>query len=327
MKLKTTLDQIRRQVYNGQMTKSNGRSYSEASKDHYNKIIKIILPLVEDFDIEEVDVYRNTETKSRIYVRKRMGEWIMSLRNKIRNNGNTAGTENVYVSVIKWYFSKIEQEYAIKIDTSDPRWNPIDVPTKMIVPDTDRMVELIKNQPSFTTENQKKAYRYIVASMITTARYKDLSTWTEANLVRDSDETYLVYSPSKTPNKVIQMKVIPRLMQVFSTKGNLLPKIPYTTLRRSIKEVMMLAGFTEEVRKDIYVGEKLYTKRAEAWELYGCHRFRAGAITGMLSQGLTESEVKSFSGHSGNSKSFERYVEFSRKQKDNAIDKFSTLFE
>ena len=327
MKLKTTLDQIRKQIYNGQLTKSNGRSYSEASKEHYNKVIKILLPLMNDFEIEEMDVYRNTDTQSRLKTRKLMGDWIMYVRQRIRDNGNTAGTENVYVGVIKWYFGRIEQEYAIKIDTTDPRWTALDNPVKMIVPETDRIAELIKNPPVFTTENQERAYRYIVAGMITSARYKDLSEWSQSNLVKGGGETYLIYNPHKTPTKTIEIKAIPMLMEAFNKKGYLLPRIPYTTLRRSIKEVMRLAGFTEEVQKVRYIGEVREVDMKEVWELYGCHRFRAGAITSMLSQGLSETEVKSFSGHSGNSKSFERYVDFSRKQKDNAIDRFATLFE
>lgn len=326
MKLKTTLDQIRKDIYNGKLTKTNGRSYSEASKEHYNKVMKILLPLMEDFEVEEVDVYRNTDTKSRLRTRKIMGDWIMDIRNKIRENGNTAGTENVYLGVIKWYFGRIEQDYAMRIDTTDPRWTALDNPVKMIVPETDRIVSLIKNPPQFETENQEKAYRYIVASMLTSARYSDLASWSQANLVKNGTETYLVYNPHKTPTKSIEIKALPRLLEVFNTKGNLLPKMPYTTLRRSIKEVMKIAGFTEQIQKVRYIGEKREVEEKEVWELYGCHRFRAGAITSMLSQGLTETEVKSFSGHSGNSKSFERYVDFSRKQKDNAIDKFATLF-
>lgn len=327
MKLTTTLIQIRKQIYNGQLTKSNGRSYSEASKNHYNKVMNIVLPLMDDFEVEEMDVYRNTETKSRLKTRKLMGDWIMNIRQKLRENGNTAGTENVYVGVIKWYFGRIEQEYAMRIDTTDPRWTALDNPVKMMVPETDRMVNLLKNPPVFQTESQEKAYRYIVAGMITSARYKDLSDWTTVNLVKNGKETYLVYNPHKTPTKSIEFRLIPRLSEVFSSKGYLLPRIAYTTLRRSIKEVMKLAGFNEEVQKVRYIGELRHVDMKEVWELYGCHRFRAGAITSMLSQGLSESEVKSFSGHSGNSKSFERYVEFSRKQKDDAIDRFATLFE
>lgn len=327
MKIKATLETIRKQIYNGQLTKSNGRKYAEASKEHYNKVIKILLPLMEDFEIEERDVYHNTETKERLKTRKLMGDWIMALREKIRENGNTAGTENVYLGVVKWYFGRIEQEYAIKIDTTDPRWTALENPVKMIVPQTDRMVELLKNPPVFQTENQEKAYRYIVASMLTSARYKDLANWHISNLVKHENEVYLVYSPSKTPTKVIEIKVVGRLMEVFEQEGWLLPRIPYTTLRRSLKEVMKLAGFTEQIQKVKYVGEERKVTNKEAWEMYGCHRFRAGAITSMLSQGLSESEVKTFSGHSGNSKSFERYVQFSRKQNDNAIDRFATLFE
>lgn len=327
MRLITTLDHIRRQIYNGQLTKSNGRSYSEASKTHYNKVMNILLPMMEDFEIEEMDVYGNTDTKARLKTRKLMGDWIMNVRQKIRENGNTAGTENVYIGVIKWYFGRIEQEYAIRIDTTDPRWTALDNPVKMMVPETDRMVQLLKNPPSFQTENQEKAYRYIVAGMITSARYKDLSDWTQGNLVKNGGETYLIYNPHKTPTKTIEIRVIQRLSEVFNPKGHLLPRIPYTTLRRSIKEVMKLAGFTEEAQKVRYIGEVRHVDMKEVWELYGCHRFRAGAITSMLSQGLSETEVKSFSGHSGNSKSFERYVEFSRKQKDDAIDRFATLFE
>jgi hypothetical protein len=327
MKLKETLTQIRKQVFNGELVKSNGKPYSEASKNHYNKVIKILMPLIEDIEIDQVDMYKNVDLISRVKTRKVMGDWIMSLKNKLRQSGNTAGTENVYVSVIKWYFSRIEQEFAIKIDTTDSRWNNIDNPTKMIVPETEKMIQLIKNPPKLNTENQEKAYRYIVASMITSARYKDLTLWDQTNIVKNGEDRYIVYNPHKTPNKIIEIKIIQRLSQVINEKGKLLPTIPYTTLIKSIKEVMKIAGFTEEIQTVRNIGNQKTVKTKQEWELYGCHRFRAGAITSMLSQGMSESEVKSFSGHSGNSKSFDRYVSFSRNQKNKAIEKYNKIYE
>ena len=88
-----------------------------------------------------------------------------------------------------------------------------------------------------------------------------------------------------------------------------------------------MAGFTDEVKRIRYVGNKEVVETKEMWELIGLHRVRASAISGMLESGMREIDVKAFSGHSMNSPSFKRYVKLSQRHLDNSYSKYQSRFE
>jgi integrase len=102
--------------------------------------------------------------------------------------------------------------------------------------------------------------------------------------------------------------------------------VPYTSLLRAVKEIFHLSGFDKSIVRSREVNGIKVVSEHEEWELMGLHRLRASAITSMLQSGLSETEVKSFSGHSLDSKSFKRYVRFSQKHLDEKFDKFQSKF-
>jgi integrase len=57
------------------------------------------------------------------------------------------------------------------------------------------------------------------------------------------------------------------------------------------------------------------------------HMMRRTCITNMLSSGMPELIVKKISGHSNNSRSFFRYVNFAQNTLDNEIDKMHRKIE
>lgn len=322
MKLLKTANEIRRAMVNGDLVKKNGQPYSDKSIQYYNGVIKNLLLVMEDFDLKKQNMYSNGNILER---RSFMNQFVSKARCQIRANGNETSTENSYVSTILWLFSKIEEMYGIKLDTSGSSWSKIITDEKMFIPDHQRVSKMIHEfVPEI--ESHKKAFKYIIASAVTSARYSDMASWTcKENLHVANGTKYLWYSPQKTKGK-IQLPIPKILDDVFAKDGFLLPRIPYTTLLKATKEIFKLSGFDRVITRSRKVGNRVVTRDVYEYEIMGLHRLRASAITGMLESGLTETEVKSFSGHSIGSQSFKRYVGFSNKFLDSKFNGFVNKF-
>lgn len=301
MTLKNEINEIRRMLVNNDLIKRNGTQYSQKTISCYNVILNNILEIAEDIEIDSG--------------KKEVDLWINKIRKELRAKGNESVTENAYVACIKWSFGKISEVFGHSIITTGSSWAKLPDEHQMIVPEYRRVIKMIRNFVP-ETELQKKAFEYIKTAALTGARYSDMSTWTrERNIMGD----YLVYIPKKTGGKMIK---IPLSNHFNFGQTNLLPKIPYTTLLKEVKSIFRLSGFTREVIREREVGGKKVFDKVQEWEIMGLHRLRASAITGMLQNGMSETEVKSFSGHSMDSKSFKRYVDLDSKHLESKYNGF-----
>lgn len=302
MTAKKAINEIRRMLVNNDLIKRNGRPYSEKTISCYNVILKNILEIADDFDMDYASI-------------KEVNLWINKIRKKLRDRGNESVTENTYIGCIKWAFGKISEVFGHEITMKGPSWAKLPDEHQMIVPEYRRVIKMIR---SFTprTKLQEKAFRYVKTAALTGARYSDMSTWTRERNIIDG---FLVYTPKKTGGKVIR---VPLSDHLTFEETNLLPKIPYTTLLKEVKNIFRLSGFTRDVIREREVGGEKVFETVKEWEIMGLHRLRASAITGMLQNGMTETEVKSFSGHSMDSKSFKRYVDLDKKHLENRYNLF-----
>lgn len=269
---------------NGQILKKNGRPYSE-------KTIKFYSDVMASLDID-------------------MKRPIQSVIDQLRDRGSESVTIHNYLNVVRFFLKHSKIKFKdIRVVVDEPA---------VYIPEPERVWDMIRNyQPS--NQSKKRAFAYIVAEAVTSARYLDISKWTYANIIHYKGVEYLRYTQSKS-GKTVQLPLPQILRQHFKPfsgpNSRLLPLVSYHTLLRSVKQVFKDAGFTQEIKRVRIIGGETKVEVFQEWEIMGTHRLRAAAITGMLQSGMSESEVKKFSGHSPRSNSFSRYVEFSQNHID-----------
>jgi len=281
-------------MLNGEIPKRNGMPYSEATKSTYNVILNNLIPLLNEKDIS-------------------------SIRAKIRANGGESTTENQYIMVLTWAIRKSNELLGTnyKIESGGYSTEEFD----SFVPEHERVVKMISTfQPQ--TEQQEKAFKYIRVAAITCARYSDMKSWTSDQNIANGK---LVYIPRKKGSRQIEIPLNQILRDSFG-EDRLLPVIPYSTLMKEVKNIFMICGFTNEIIRTRKVGNKLVSKKMFEYEAMGLHRLRASAITGFLQSGMNTMEAKSFSGHSYDSKSFNRYVRFSQSHLSDKFGRFADRF-
>ena len=277
------LDKMR----SGEITKVNGRLYAQKTIKFYSDVMASL----------QIDLDRPLE----------------SVIDQLRQRGSESVTVFNYIGVVKFFLKQEGIPFKdIKLAVDEPA---------VYIPEPERVWEMI-NSFAPKSKSRKKAFAYIVAEAVTSARYLDISKWTYANVIQFKGSDYLRYTQSKT-GKTVQLPlpgVLKRYFMPFSgPNSRLLPEMNYHTLLRQVKLVFKEAGFTREIKRVRIVGDQTKVEVMQEWEVMGTHRLRAAAITGMLQSGMSESEAKKFSGHSPRSNSFSRYVEFSQNHLD---DKF-----
>lgn len=279
------INQIISAMETGEITKKNGRAYSKATVKFYREVIASI-----KLDLKDP---------------------LVSVKKQLRARGAEVVTETNYLAVVRFFLRHMKIEFTdVKTSIQEPA---------VYIPEPERVWEMIN---TFEPENrrEKTAFAFIVAEAITSARYLDISKWTYANIIQYKGSEYLRYTQSKT-GKTIQLPLSPLLKLQFNSFTNhdskLLPNEKYHTVLRNVKLVFKRAGFTRDIKRVRFSGKEIKVEIFQEWQIMGTHRLRAAAITGMLQSGMSESEVKRFSGHSGKSNSFSRYVEFSQQHIDN----------
>lgn len=269
------------QMRSGEIVKRNGHQYSEKTVKFYEDVVKTL-------SLKPKDTLKDVQAR-------------------LLKRGISSVTTKNYIDAAKVLFKHAGIEF------QDVKIKVFESPSH--IPDPARVWKMIRE---FKPETKQESWglRYLTAEFLTSARYSDLSKLNQSNIHIQNGQEYLVYFQSKT-GKRVSIPITPLLKSQFSETGNLLPKIPYSSLCRYIKQVYKKAGFDRDIKSTKMVNGEIVEVFAKEYEVFGSHRMRASAITGLLQKGLTELEVKQISGHSKNSRSFSRYVEHSQNHIDN----------
>jgi hypothetical protein len=154
-------------------------------------------------------------------------------------------------------------------------------------------------------------------------RYNDMQSWDADNLEERGDATWVSFRQKKG-DKLVSVPVHPKLLQVFRRnlvlKGKLIPKVNNVAMH--IKNIAKrLPIFDYDFKREVYIKGQLHYKEGKRWEFLTLHEMRGTCITNLIEAGVSESIVKSISGHSANSKEFSRYVGIRDEAKIEAMEK------
>jgi len=268
--LLSTLEKMR----SGEIVKKSGFTYSEKTIKFYSDVI------------QSLKIGPKTTLKD--------------IQKQLRERGVSSVTERNYIDAVKVLMTHAGikfEDLKVKVYQST-----------IHIPAPERVWKMIKTyQPD--SKQTSWAFKYLTAEFLTSARISDLMKLDQSNIHIQDGKHYLVYNQGKT-NKQVRIPITTLLKEQFSATGNLLPRIPYSSLRGYVKRVYEAAGFTRLIKSSKMVNGQMVEVEMKEYEAYGSHKMRSSSITNMLQSGMTELETKQVSGHSKNSQSFYRYVEF-----------------
>jgi integrase len=150
-------------------------------------------------------------------------------------------------------------------------------------------------------------------------RYSDLLKLDTRNLRSMDSKTYLVVKSQKTntETKILlpghALAVLDKYKYHRIRTRKLLPMVSLTNFNNALKRLCMEAGWNELVpyqrakRGEYKKSGKLFMP---FYKVVSSHIMRRTAVTTLLTMGMPELMVRKISGHSNNSPSFYRYVNF-----------------
>jgi len=191
--------------------------------------------------------------------------------------------------------------------------------------DTEYILSHLEELKRMLSLRQLRALDYLIVALFIAPRVGDMKRLDSGNLYEKNGKPWLKYSQEKT-GTVIDVPLNSLVHTTFSrnliTYGKCLP--PFTgNLNAAIRKICSyVPSLQTQGSKTRIRGGKRVEVRKPRWEMISIHRMRATAITNMLDAGIPEHVVKSYSGHTGDSKAFARYV----KSRDGAKTKASETY-
>lgn len=173
------------------------------------------------------------------------------------------------------------------------------------------------------TDRLKRTKDLFLAGCMTCLRVTNLLGLGPENIVGNRLKLIAVKA-----DKVIYIDIPPMLMSIFNKYESLLPKVSQQKFNEALKDLgKWLAGYIAENKLDCkpgFIGNDwskpmLRTRykrgvpimeKVELTEMISSHTMRRTGITNLLMMGLSETEVKSISGHALDSDDFPKYVKF-----------------
>jgi integrase len=199
---------------------------------------------------------------------------------------------------------------------------------------TEQAKFILDNYPRIRMEcrtlQQQYALQYWITALLLSPRISDMKSWTRNNIFKVDGETWIKYYAQKTQNSnpfPIEVPVPEMLMPIFNRnilefRGKLLPPMNSAINEKLETIAKRYQIFHNDVIRRRKKGGKPITKVMKGWQQVHIHMMRATAITLFVEDGMPESVVKGFSGHTTDSQSFRRYVKISNGAKKKYYNQF-----
>lgn len=148
---------------------------------------------------------------------------------------------------------------------------------------------------------------WFLVQCYTGLRYSDLIRLNKENIKIDER---IIWLKTKKTNNVIQIPIVDELLDILTTKGDLLfntNSTSYNSYLIGIKKVAKIIGLNEMLPKITYVKGVKVMKTMPRYKLIGTHTARRTFITLAIKKRIPDRVIMQVSGHSSY-KSFNKYV-------------------
>ncbi len=151
----------------------------------------------------------------------------------------------------------------------------------------------------------------------TALRYSDASQLRPENLKKRNDRYYLEVITQKTGEKVI-IPVRPQLKNILDKHEGSIPSTHEQKVNRYIKEVGKMAGLTEIVEIEEYIGNEKIIRTYQKYQLIKTHTGRRSAATNMYLNKIPTLDIMKITGHT-TEKAFLKYIRVTKEETANLL--------
>lgn len=317
----------------GKRLQPNGKRYSPGTIKNYESTEKLLLEFSKSRSFP-LRIYMVSQLNSREIDRERT-YWTRFHRmfssylyDDLKFYDNHAGQQ---IKNVKVFFNYLNKQYGFGL---------VDIQKIFYVRKEEiRIYPLLPEELNYLIYDQafsdrlkprmKQVKDFFVFGCTVGLRVSDLFALKRSNVRINNGQHYLSVRSIKT-NLDTLIKLPQYAVEILDryekSKKVLLPVFNKSNLNKYIKQLLELAGFTQNVTvsrqrrgKPVEL-KKMGNKSIRFCDVASTHTMRRTAITTMLSLGMTEQLVRKISGHAPGSKEFYRYVLWAQTYQDKESD-------
>jgi site-specific recombinase XerD len=323
----------------GKRLRKDGKRISAGTVKNYESVLKLLNEFDSKYDygLRVKDVKRfnkpvyQKELKYWTRFYKRFMDFLYSTKGQ---HDNTVGSS---IKIIVAFFNYLKVDKGIFIGEITGKFYIPHEERPIVVFSPQRLHFLMYNKEFEDTlpHHLKVTKDILVFGCTVGLRYSDLAGLNARNLRNIGGKTYLIVNSNKTnaETKILlpghAMSILKKYEYHSRRKKKLLPMVALSNFNIAVKKLCRMAGWTELIayqrakRGEYQKTAKLYLP---FYKVVSSHIMRRTAITTLLTMGMPELMVRKISGHSNNSSSFYRYVNFVQDYQDEQTEKaFSKL--
>lgn len=309
--------------------------YSENSVKTYRAIIKTyrrFATLVgQDLDLYEVDL-GGKDVGSRQEARDKSIRHWRGFADFMVREGMKPNAQESIMQIMSVFLGFAEKDLGLILERKVARAKGEEYP--IVVTPTDFYKDFLSDKQSMYDSfdyTDKTRYEISALILLTTLRIGDVLKLKPENFNMNPDgSSELVVVNSKTKKRtfaIVPKKIMDIIRFNIETYGRVFTRTPNYAMadpRPMFSQYRELHVFrTVETLKPDRSG--VMQKTRPLYEYLTPHALRRTAITTMLAMGVPDRQVKHMSGHTGDSKSFEKYVAFSELAQKRELSRFQDM--
>lgn len=321
----------------GKRRKLNGQKIRPQSIDNYRETLKL-LKGYEVYSGKELLIKTNLRNNQRLILHEKR-YWDSFYRLFSRFLFYKIGCHDNYCGhvfkLIKCFFRYMKNEKFIPIPGFYNRFYVRKEEIRIITLLPERLCFLAMDEKFNTrlSSSLRRSKDFLIFGCISALRFSDLLNVRIRDIEKRGDDYFLDYRALKT-DTMAKVKLPGFAIDIFQKYGDnkkasskLFRSISLVCFNKNIRKIGLLAGWTEPIGKFRSIdGEpaEIKPKAGSSYrfcDLLASHVMRRTGITILLMLGMPEYLVRRISGHSANSESFSRYVNFSQSYITDEINK------
>jgi integrase len=234
----------------------------------------------------------------------------------IKEVGLTNNTIAKYIKILKVFLSYCtDMGYNTKMDFK--KFDVSEKPGEIYILTSEELMRMYYY--NFKNERLAQVRDVFCFGCFTSARFGEIENLKWEDIKED---TIQFYESKKKETKIIPLNVFSKnILEKYKGKDKPLPVISNQKTNEYLKEIGKILELNEPVRILKYRGAEKIESYVPKYEVLTFHVSRKTFITNSLIKGMSERDLREFSGHK-NDASFNRYVKFSNDFKFQKMNEF-----
>lgn len=318
----------------GIRTKKDGKRIRYSTIESYGYVYKLLQEYEgSDFLKWKVYYHNRLNQREREQAQRYNKRFYIDFTRFLHQKGFFDNYVGMVVKCLKTFYNYLDKERNISVG---PYHKSFVVPVEDV-----QIIALTPKQFSFVLKNERfnekvqeqgldRIRDVFVFGCTVALRFSDLMALDRQHISKKGNSTYLSVKSQKS-NILTSIKLPSYAVDIidkYENEAKLLPQYSTWWFNKELKRLgRLFPGNMEIVKTRERNGEQVIIYKDETKkenytiaDLLSSHVMRRTAITTMLSLGMPEHLVRKISGHSPNSKSFFRYVQYTQNMLDEATD-------